>query len=255
MIKTNLLSMSEIYLYTFGSVLVVSAASLIGVALLGLHQSFLHKILHFLIAFSAGALLGDVFIHILPEMAESGFTTMTGFYFLLGIIVFFLLEKYIHWHHGYGENEDTGHATNLLTTFGDALHNLIDGIIIAASFLISIPLGIATTVAVLFHEIPQELGQFAILIHGGWSTTKALIYNFFSALTSVVGAAIVFLFVPGLDEAPTALLAVAGASFIYIAMSDIIPELQKEKRLSQSVGQVLAFLIGVGVMTALLFLE
>ncbi len=247
--------MSEIYLYTFGSVLVVSLASLVGVAFLGFHQNFLHRILQFLIAFSAGALLGDVFIHIIPEMAEAEFSTMTGIYFLLGIVGFFLLEKYIHWHHGYGEHDEKAHATTYLTIVGDALHNFIDGIIIAASFLISIPLGIATTVAVLFHEIPQELGQFGILVHGGWSRAKALLYNFFSALTSILGAAVVFFFVPGLEEAPTALLALAGASFIYIAMSDIIPELQKEKRVSQSVGQVVAFLIGVAVMASLLLLE
>ncbi len=247
--------MSEIYLYTFASVLVVSAASLVGVALLGLHQNFLHKILQYLIAFSAGALLGDVFIHIIPEMADTGFTAMTGFYFLIGIILFFLLEKYIHWHHGYGEHSESVHATTYLTIFGDALHNFIDGLIIAASFLISIPLGIATTVAVLFHEIPQELGQFGILIHGGWSNAKALIYNFLSALTSVLGAAFVFLFVPNLQEAPSYLLAFAGASFIYIAMSDIIPELQKEKAVSRSLGQIVAFLFGVVIMASLLFLE
>lgn len=247
--------MTEIYLYTFGSVLVVSAASLVGVALLGFHQNFLNRILQFLIAFSAGALLGDVFIHIIPEMAEAEFTPLTGFYFLLGIIVFFLLEKYIHWHHGYGEHDEKAHATTYLTILGDALHNFIDGIIIAASFLISIPLGIATTVAVLFHEIPQELGQFGILVHGGWSRAKALLYNFASALTSILGAAVVFFLVPGLEEAPTYLLALAGANFIYIAMSDIIPELQKEKKVSRSLGQIISFLLGVAVMAALLLME
>ena len=246
--------MSEIYIYTFVSVLIVSAASLVGVVLLGFNQDFLHRILSFLIAFSAGALLGDVFIHIIPEMAKTEFTATTGIYFLIGIIVFFLLEKYIHWYHGYGEHEESVHASTYLTIFGDALHNFIDGIIIAISFLVSIPLGIATTAAVLFHEIPQELGQFGILVHGGWSRSKALFYNFLSALTAIIGAAFVLIFAQGLGEVPTYLLAFAGASFIYIAMSDIIPELHKEKDLPKSIIQVIAFIFGVVVMAALLLL-
>jgi zinc and cadmium transporter len=247
--------MLEVYLYIFGSILVVSAASLIGVVLLGFNQAFLHRILYILIAFSAGALLGDVFIHIIPEIAEIGFSPLTGIYFLIGIIAFFLLEQYIHWHHGYGEHEESVHSSTYLTIFGDALHNFIDGIIIAISFLVSIPFGIATTVAVLFHEIPQELGQFGILVHGGWSRGKALLYNFLSALTAILGAAFVVMFAQDLAEVPTYLLAFAGASFLYIAMSEIIPELHKEKNVGKSVVQILAFLFGVVVMAALLILE
>ncbi len=247
--------MSEVYLYTFGSVAVVSLISLLGVFALGMSESFLAKALHYLISFSAGALLGDVFIHVIPEMSEAGFTPQTGIYFIVGIVIFFLLEKYILWHHSHGEHDESLHSATYLTIAGDALHNFLDGLVIAASFLVSLPLGIAATVAVVFHEIPQEIGQFAILIHGGWSKGKALLYNFISALTSFIGAAFVLVFARQLEGAPTFLLALAAASFIYIAMADIIPQLHKERSPSKSFWQIIAFIVGVIVMAMLLKLE
>ncbi len=243
------------YLYTFLSVAVVSVVSLIGIFTIGINESFLRKVLQYVISFSAGALLGDVFLHVLPEMGQDGFAIKSGLYLLLGIVIFFLLEKYILWHHDHGEHEESVHSTTYLTIFGDALHNFIDGLIIAASFLVSIPLGITTTIAVVFHEIPQEIGQFAILIHGGWSKAKALWYNFVSAVTSVLGAAVVLFLAPQLKDAPMALLSFAAASFIYIAMSDIIPELHKEKNIKKSLWQVFSFVIGVMVMLLLIYLE
>jgi zinc and cadmium transporter len=137
---------------------------------------------------------------------------------------------------------------------GDSLHNFIDGLVIAASFIVSVPLGIAATIAVVLHEIPQEIGQFAILIHGGWTKGKALLYNFVSALTSVLGALIVLIFAKQI-EAPQLLLSFAGASFIYLSMSDIIPELHKEKSPIKSFWQIISFVIGVAMMALLLKLE
>jgi zinc and cadmium transporter len=247
--------MSEIYLYTFVSVIIVSVISLIGIFAIGLNDKWLNRGLHYLISFSAGALLGDVFLHLIPELSEDGFSPMIGMYFVVGVIIFFLLEKYILWHHSHDGHDEKIHATGYLTIFGDALHNFIDGLIIAASFLASIPLGIATTIAVVFHEIPQEIGQFGILVHGGWSKGKALLYNFISALTAIVGAAIVLFITPDLETAPTFLLAFAGASFIYIAMSDIIPDLHKEKSVVKSIWQIVAFVIGIAVMWLLLMFE
>jgi zinc and cadmium transporter len=137
----------------------------------------------------------------------------------------------------------------------DTLHNFIDGIVIAASFMVSIPLGIATTLAVVFHEIPQEIGQYAILIHGGWSKYKALFYNLLSGLASVAGALVVLFFAQDLDEAPSFLLAFAGASFIYIALSDLVPQLHTEKNRGRSVVQFLWFILGIALMGSLLLLE
>jgi zinc and cadmium transporter len=247
--------MAEIYIYIFGSVIVVSFISLIGVITLGLQEKRLRAILLYLVSFSAGALLGDVFLHLLPEMVETKFDVAEGAYFLIGIVVFFLLEKYIMWHHNHGDHDESVHSSVYLTTVGDSLHNFIDGMVIAASFLVDVRLGIATTLAVIFHEIPQEIGQFAILLHGGWSKAKATWYNFLSALTSLIGALIVVLFARNLDGAPSFLLAFAGASFIYIALSDIVPQLHEEPSTRKSVYQILWLIGGIALMALLLKLE
>jgi zinc and cadmium transporter len=247
--------MTETYIYIFASVLIVSFISLIGVIALGLQEQRLRSILLYLVSLSAGALLGDVFLHLLPEMAEAGFGVAQGAYFLIGIIIFFILERFILWHHSHGDHEESVHSSVYLTTIGDSLHNFIDGMVIAASFLVDVRLGIATSLAVIFHEIPQEIGQFAILLHGGWSKAKATWYNFLSALTAVAGAGIVVLFAKNIEEAPSFLLAFAGASFIYIALSDIVPELHKEASTKKSVWQFVWLLFGIGLMAALLLLE
>lgn len=247
--------MNETYLYTIAAVAVVSGVSLVGVITLGLSDRFLRTILFYLVSFSAGALLGDVFLHLLPEMSEVGFGVKEGAYFLIGILVFFVLERFILWQHTHGDHSEEVHSSVYLTTVADSLHNFIDGIVIAASFMVSIPLGVATTLAVIFHEIPQEIGQYAILIHGGWSKSKALAYNFFSALASFAGAGIVLLFAKDIEEAPSFLLAFAGASFIYIAMSDLIPQLHKESAARKSVVQFLWLIAGLALMGLLLYLE
>lgn len=243
------------YLYIFGSVLVVSFVSLVGVVTLGLNETRLRSILMHLVGFSAGALLGDVFLHLLPEMSSNGFGVAEGFYFLIGIVIFFLLERFILWHHSHSSHDESIHSSVYLTTIGDSLHNFIDGMVIAASFLVDTNLGIATTLAVIFHEIPQEIGQFAILLHGGWSKSKAIWYNFLSALTSVAGAAVVVLFARNIEQAPSFLLAFAGASFIYIALSDVVPELHREESNKKSIIQFIWLLAGIALMAVLVFIE
>jgi zinc and cadmium transporter len=247
--------MAQIYLYTLASVFIVSALSLLGVVTLGLSERYLKSILFYLVSLSAGALLGDVFLHLLPQLGGIGLGVREGAYFLGGIVIFFVLERFILWHHAHGDHDEQVHSVVYLAIIGDSLHNFIDGLIIAASFLVSIPLGIATTLAVIFHEIPHEIGQFAILIHGGWSRGKATMYNFLSALTSVLGAVVVLVFARSLKQTPTFLLAFAGSSFIYIALSDLIPELHKERSTRKSIYQFCWFLIGIGFMAAILFLE
>jgi zinc and cadmium transporter len=246
------MNLGIVWFYTLASVLVGSLVSLAGVFTLGINEQKLRSVLSYLISFSAGALLGDVFLHVFPEMAEISFGVREGLYFLIGIVVFFVLERLILWHHAHGNHEEKVHSMVYLTMFGDSLHNFIDGLVIAASFLISPQLGLASAIAVIFHEIPQEIGQFAILLHGGWSKRKALWYNFLSALTAVAGAVIVLVFAKTLVVAPSILLAVAGSSFIYIAMSDLIPELHQEVTLRRSLVQFVWFALGIGVMGALL---
>jgi len=223
---------------------------------LAVNREKLQGWLLWLVSFSAGALLGDVFLHILPEMAETGLTLRIGIYLLVGLLIFFVLERFVLWQHTHGQHREEVHSMTYMVLIGDGLHNLIDGMIIAASFLVSIPLGIATTLAVVFHEIPQELGNFAILVHGGFSKTKALWYNFLSALTAIIGAVIVLLLMRGTEgEPPIFLLALAASGFIYIALTDIIPYLNKEKGIKKSVLQLIWVILGALVMAALLLLE
>ena len=175
----------SILLYTLISVFIVSLISLVGVFTLGLKVDNLRKILIYLISYSAGALLGDDFIHLIPETIEEGFTLLTSCYILLGIILFFALEKIVRWRHCHMPiTKHHVHPFASMSLIGDGLHNAIDGMAIAASYIISIPVGIATTTAIVFHEIPQEIGNFGILVHGGFSKTRALFINFLTALTA-----------------------------------------------------------------------
>lgn len=247
--------MIQIWIYTLSSVVLVSLISLVGVFTLGVNQDRLRKILFYLVSFSAGALLGDVFIHILPEIMVGEAALSSGVYILAGIMLFFVLERVLLWHHSHTSHHEEIHSVVYLTIIGDALHNFLDGIAIAASFLVSIPVGIATAIAVIFHEIPQEIGQFAILVHGGWGRKKALLYNFFSALTAVLGAVVVLVFAGSFEGAPAILLGFGAASFIYIAMSDLIPALQKEGDVRRALLQLLWMIAGIAVMASLLLLE
>ncbi len=247
--------MIQIWVYTLASVSVVSLISLVGIFALGVKQERLQRILFCLISFSAGALLGDVFIHILPEIMEGEGALRNGGYVLAGIMLFMVLERLLRWHHSHSSHKEEIHSAVYLTIIGDALHNFLDGVAIATSFLVSIPLGIATTSAVIFHEIPQEIGQFAILVHGGWSRKKALLYNFFSALMAIVGALAVLVFAQSFTEALAPLLGLTAASFIYIALSDLIPELQKEPNARRFIVQLVWMLAGIGIMALLLLLE
>lgn len=240
---------------TLISVIIVSLISLVGISTLALQKELLNKILFYLVSFSVGALLGDVFIHIIPEIAEEGGAAAMGIYILIGIIGFFILERFVLWHQSHAEHTEQVHSVVYLTIFGDALHNFLDGMAIAASFLVSPALGIATSIAVIFHEIPQEIGQFAILIHGGWSTKKALLYNFVSALTAILGAIVVLLLATNIEGITMPLLAISAASFIYIALSDLIPELHRESGAKKSVIQLVWMIVGILVMASLLLLE
>jgi zinc and cadmium transporter len=247
--------MFSIWAYSLLGVSVVSLVSLIGVFALAMRAERLNRMLFYLVSFSVGALLGDVFIHILPEIAEEADPGVIGTYMLVGIIAFFVLERFVLWHHSHTQHSEQVHSVVYLTIIGDALHNFLDGVAIAASFLVSIPVGIATTIAVVFHEIPQEIGQFAILLHGGWSVKKSLLYNFLSAVASIAGAVLVLLLAARVEEILVPLLAVSAASFIYIALSDLIPELNREPDAKKSVIQLVWMLVGVGVMAALLGME
>jgi len=245
------------YLYAFISVLLVSFISLVGVFSLSLREDVLKKYINFFISLAIGALLGDALIHIIPEAFESGLnTSMIGILIIVGILLFFVIEKFIHWHHhGEDKEEEHIHPVGKLVLFTDGFHNLIDGAIIGASFLVSIPVGIATTIAVILHEIPQEIGDFAVLIHAGYTKRRALWLNFLSALASIVGLMIVFVFGNIVEGAALYFIPIAAGGFIYIAVADLIPELHKTKNIKHSIIQIAIIMLGVLSMLTLLFLE
>jgi zinc and cadmium transporter len=209
------------------------------------------------VSFSAGALLGDVFIHLLPETIETGFTLASSLYILLGILFSFVIEKIIHWRHcHHSPTHNHPHPFALMNLVGDVFHNFLDGIIIGVSYLASIPVGIATTLAVVFHEIPQEIGDFGVLLHGGFKKSKALFLNFLTALTAILGAVIALLLSSSIQNLTTYLIPFTIGNFIYIASSDLIPELHKcEFNTKQSFLQLATIILGILVMLTLTFLE
>ncbi len=244
--------------WTIGSVLVVSLISLIGVFTLGLNEKRLSKLLVYLISFSAGALLGDVFLHLLPEIVEkNGFGFEISGMILLGVLGFFVLEKVLHWRHCHADigNEKHIHPFAWNNIVGDGFHNLLDGVIIAASYLVSVPVGLATTFAVVMHEIPQEIGDFGVLIQGGFSKGQALLVNLGSAFMSVMGAVIVLAFNNSVGGLEKVLIPLAAGGFLYIAGSDLIPEIHKHSdSFWKGVGQFVGLVLGMGVMVWLLVL-
>lgn len=247
----------RIWIYTFISVVVVSLISLIGVFFLSLSKERLKNILLFLVSFSVGALFGDAFIHLLPETFEKlGTNLSSSLYIVMGILLFFILEKFIRWRHCHvPTSKDHPHPVVAMNLIGDGIHNLIDGMLIGASFCISTSIGVTTSLAVILHEIPQEIGDFGVLIHGGLSARKALLFNFFSGLTAVLGAVLSLLIGPHIAGYATALLPVTAGGFLYIAGSDLIPELQREMEVRKSLMQFFSIILGVAVMALLALLD
>ncbi|MFQ5647971.1 MAG: ZIP family metal transporter [Candidatus Aenigmatarchaeota archaeon] len=237
------------WLYTLLSVILVSLISFVGVLTISLNMERLKKVLLYLVSFAAGGLLGGAFIHLIPEaVGEFGMTASFSLYLLGGIVLFFILEKFICWRHCHHPTTNSHpHPFAYMNLLGDGVHNFIDGLIIAASYLVSIPLGVATTIAVILHEIPQEIGDFGVLVHGGFSRKRALGMNFLTALTAVAGAVVVLL-LGAVEGLGAFLLPLAAGGFIYIAGSDLIPELHKEMSMRKSGVQLLFIVLGIAIM-------
>jgi zinc and cadmium transporter len=243
--------------WTIAAVTVVSGLSLVGAVTLVVRPRTLERSLLLLISFAAGALLGDAFIHLLPEIAESetGFDLTASFALLAGVIAFFILEKVLHWHHAHYAHDEVVHPVAVTNLVGDGLHNFLDGSIIAASFLASTELGIATAVAVVLHEIPQELGDFAILVRAGLKPRRAMALNALSALAALLGAVVTLIAANAVESLERFLLPATAGAFVYIASTDLLPELHKEPDARKSLVQLTGVLGGVAVMTLLLTLE
>ena len=232
------------------SVTVVSLISFVGVIFIGLKESLLRRIVMVLVGFASGTLLGGAFFDLLPKAVNMINPPITIFYFVtLGIIVFFCIEKFLYWRHCH-EEECQVHTFAYISLVGDGVHNFIDGMIIAATFVFSFELGFITTLAVISHEIPQEIGDFGVLIYGGLSKRKALTYNFISALTAILGAIVTY-YVVYLRSNYAFLFPFAAGGFIYIAATDLMPELHKKSHAGESIIQLLSILFGLGLMAYL----
>jgi zinc and cadmium transporter len=255
--------MLQSVLYALASVILVSLVSLIGAVSLFFNGGKLDRILTLLVSLSAGSLLGGAFFHLIPEIVEKqgGFPISIPLSIIGGILLFFAVEKFIHWRHcHYSITDHHQHHLALMNLVGDGVHNFIDGMIIAVSYLASVPAGIAATIAVVLHEIPQEIGDFGVLLYSGWSKGKALMFNFFSALIAVVGAVVGLMLGASSDSFVAIILPFAAGGFIYIAGTDLIPELHKECHSKETFWRIslihfLAMVVGIGLMLALTLVE
>jgi zinc and cadmium transporter len=236
-------------LYSVLATTIISLISLVGIATLAIKDALLNKILLLLVGFSAGALMGDTFFHLIPEGLEKNPGSLFPAYILAGFCLFFILERYVHWRHCHKSGgQCREHAFTYINLFGDALHNFIDGLVIAASFVVDSRLGLATTIAVVIHEIPQEIGDFSILLYGGFSRAKALVFNFLTAITAIAGAVIGFFLVSSSLRLVNFFIAITAGGFIYIAASDLVPEIHKETKDKTVVASFLMFVLGAGLM-------
>lgn len=227
--------------------------ALVGVITFFFSEKFISKTILILVSFAIGGLLGGAFFHFIPEAIEGLSLMQVGALLLVGVGGFYIIEKFLHWHHCHkdGGKCEVHPFTNLIL-FGDGIHNFIDGVVIASSFLISIPFGIISSLLIMIHELPQELGDFGVLIYGGLSKKKALIYNFISQLTAVAGGIFGYLYLKT-TEYFTFLLPVAAGGFLYIAIGDLIPEVFKEKSLKKRLVNILAIIIGFLVLVSAKF--
>lgn len=232
--------------------LVGGVFSLVGGALLLSRRNLAFKLARYVTPFAAGALLAAAFFDLLPEASELITVSAATRWALLGLVIFFLLEHFLHWFHHHHEHPSKHNPTATLIIIGDSLHNLIDGIAIGAAFLINVPTGIVTTVAIAAHEIPQEIGDFGLLLKLGYKRAKILWVNIFSALMTVVGALLIYGFGRQNNLPLAELLAVTAGMFIYIAASDLIPSIHEESKGKLSHLAVALLLVGimsVGVLT------
>lgn len=235
----------------------ISLVSLVGIVTIFMKEARLQRILFLFVGLAVGGLFGDAFLHLLPEAyAKPDESIISSFSILAGILTFFILEKFLRWRHRHNV-EKKGAVTPLgyLNLIADSAHNLIDGVLVGSSYLVSRPMGIATTLAVLLHEIPQEIGDFGILLQSGFSRKKALVVNFATASLAVVGAMIALSIGEEVKAFSDFIMPFTAGGFIYIAGSDLLPELHEELDPGKSLVQLLAISVGIALMWSLTLLE
>lgn len=235
--------------WIIGSGGIISVFALVGIFTLSMKEDLLNKILLKLVALSSGALLGGAFLHLMPEGIEKMEPKLFFMLVLGAIILYLLVEKILHWRHCHkGAHCDTHHTIGYMNLIGDSVHNFIDGLIIAAAFIVNVPLGIITAVAVAMHEIPQEIGDFGVLLYSGFSKKRALLLNFLVALMVVVGGVVGFVLSKFSVISETYFIPIAVGGFIYIATSDLFPELRKSASLKKFLSDFIFLIIGASIM-------
>lgn len=235
--------MNEALFYSLIALVLVSLVSLSGILILYFNKKFLSRALLFIVAFSAGTLLATAFLDLIPEVFES---LENVNYVIIGILFFFIIESLIHWHHSHEKECGTCvKPVAYLNLIGDAFHNFVDGVIVVSSFLVSIPTGIIATIAICLHEIPQELGDFGVLIHSGLTRKKALLYNFLISLSAIFGGVLSYFFLSKFEFLIPYAISFAAGGFIYIASTDLFPELHKERNKVKIVIQMIALILGI----------
>ncbi|MFH1584943.1 MAG: ZIP family metal transporter [Patescibacteria group bacterium] len=232
----------------------ISLLSFSGVLLVFLRAGLLERISILLVALAAGALMGAAFLHLLPEAIEKGLNEYSFLTVLIGFLMFFLLEKSLHWHHSHQATHKHFHL-GVLSLTGDFIHNFVDGLIIAASFLVSLPLGITVSAAMALHEIPQEISEFGVLLYAGFRKTRALLLNFFSASSVILGGIVGYGLGGMLEPWIPCVIFFAVGSFLYLGASDFVPEIRKEEGARRSMVTFSVFVLGIALMWAFTFLE
>jgi zinc and cadmium transporter len=241
---------------TLGWIIIFSLLGSAGVvvgagALLLLRETAWHRLISFLVSFAVGTLLGGAFLGLLPEALERAESLPVFSTVLAGVVLFFILEKWVLWRHCHDSECPVDRVAGELILLGDAIHNFFDGIVIAASFLSAPALGISSALAVVAHEVPQEVGDFAILLHSGYGKGRALLYNLLSSSTTLAGAVVAYFALSSVERVVPYVLAVSAASFLYIAMSDLVPALHRAISLRKAAVQVAFIVIGILTMATI----
>lgn len=247
----------NVFTWILVSTILMSLIAWVGALTLFLRDELVDELLLSLVALAAGGLIGGAFLHLLPQaIAEFGQTDTLPLFILVivGFCLFYVLEQFLHWHHHHAATHEHEPVTYLVL-IADSAHNFIDGLVIASAYVVAIPVGIVTTLAVGLHEIPQEIGDFGVLVYGGFDRRRALVLNFLSQSTVILGGIVGFFLSGIIADVPTLLLPFAAGNFIYIASSDLIPEIKGDHSVKRSIQYFFVFLGGIVLMLAIRLLR
>lgn len=235
-------------IYSLLAAFLVGLLSFSGALSLAIKAEKLNKILIYLVAFSAGSMIGAAFFHLLPEILENEDALKIFVFVMVGFSLFFILERILRWHHCHDADCHTHAHLGWMNLIGDGVHNFIDGMVIFASFTGGPVLGIPVTLSIILHEVPQELGDFGVLLYSGFSRRRALLYNFLSACVAIIGVIFAYFLYSFSGSISTFLLPFAAGGFIYIASSDLIPEIHKDNKTSRAVISYFLFILALVFM-------